>query len=83
VVAQILHYEKVDLLEYSHDILNDWKNHFSHLLNVNNVSDVRKREVHTAGPIMPGANHLEDEIATTKMKSINCHVVVRAMNGVE
>jgi hypothetical protein len=40
--------ENVDLLADSHSILNSWKNHFSQLVNVHNVSDVRQIEVHTA-----------------------------------
>jgi hypothetical protein len=39
--------ENGNLLEDSHNILNRWKNYFSHLLNVHNVSDVRQIEVHT------------------------------------
>jgi hypothetical protein len=33
--------ENGDLLACSHNILNRWKNYFSQLLNVHNVSDVR------------------------------------------
>jgi hypothetical protein len=34
-----------DLLADSHKILNRWKNYFSQLLNVHNVSDVRQIEI--------------------------------------
>jgi hypothetical protein len=34
-----------------------WKNYFSQLLNVHNVSDVRQIEVHTAEPLVPGPSH--------------------------
>jgi hypothetical protein len=44
------------------DILNRWKNYFSQLLNLHNVSDVRQIEVHTAEPLVPGPNRLEVEI---------------------
>jgi hypothetical protein len=40
--------ENDDLLADSHNILNRWKNYFSQLLNVHNVSDVRQIEIHTA-----------------------------------
>jgi hypothetical protein len=40
--------ENGDLLEDSRNILNRWKNYFSQLLNVHNVSDVRQIEEHTA-----------------------------------
>jgi hypothetical protein len=55
--------ENGDLLADSHNILNRWKNYFSQLLNVHNVSDVRHIEVHTAEPLVPGPSHLEAEIA--------------------
>jgi hypothetical protein len=44
--------ENGDLLADSHNILNRWKNYFSQLLNVHNVSDVRKIDVHTAEPLV-------------------------------
>jgi hypothetical protein len=43
--------ENGDLLADSHNILSRWKNYFSQLLNVHNVSDVRQIELHTAEPI--------------------------------
>jgi hypothetical protein len=46
--------ENVDLLADSHNILNRWKNYFSQLLNVYNVSDVGQIGVHTAEPLVPG-----------------------------
>jgi hypothetical protein len=49
--------------------LNRWKNYFSQLLNVHNVSDVVQIEVHTAEPLVPGPNHLEVEIAIAKLKN--------------
>jgi hypothetical protein len=60
--------ESGDLLADSHSILNRWKNYFSQLLNVRNISDIRQIEVHTAGPLLPGPTHLEIEIAIAEMK---------------
>jgi hypothetical protein len=60
--------ENGDLLAYSHNILNRWKNYFSQLLNVCSVSDVRQIEVNTAEPLVPGPSHLEAEIAIAKLK---------------
>jgi hypothetical protein len=60
--------ENGDLLADSHNILNRWKNYFSQLLNVHNVSDVRQIEVHMAEPLVPGPSHLEVEIAIVKLK---------------
>jgi hypothetical protein len=47
-----------DLLADSNTILNRWKNYFSQLLNVQNVSDVRQIEVHTAESFVPGPSRL-------------------------
>jgi hypothetical protein len=59
--------ENGDLLADSHNILR-WKNYFSQLLNVHDVSDDRQIEVHTAEPLLPGPSHLEVEIASAKLK---------------
>jgi hypothetical protein len=60
----LLKHENVYLLVDSHHhILNRWKNYFSQLLKVHNVSDVRQIEVHTAEPLVPGPRCLEVEIA--------------------
>jgi hypothetical protein len=60
--------ETGDLLANFHNILNRWKNYFSPLLNVHNVSDVRQIEVHTVEPLVPGLSRLELEIAFAKLK---------------
>jgi hypothetical protein len=60
--------ENGDLLVDSHNILNRWKNCFSQLLNVHNVSDARQIEVHTAEPSVPGPSRLEVEIEIAKLK---------------
>jgi hypothetical protein len=60
--------ENGDLLVECHNILNRWKNYFSQLLNVHNVSDVRQIEVHMGEPLVPDPSHLEVEIATAKLK---------------
>jgi hypothetical protein len=60
--------ENGDLLADSHNILNRWKNYFSQLMKVNNVSDVRQTEVHTAEPLVPGPRRPKVEIAIAKLK---------------
>jgi hypothetical protein len=60
--------ENGDLLADSNNILKKWKNCFSQLLNMHNVSDVRQIEVHMAEPLVPGPSHLEVEIAIAKLK---------------
>jgi hypothetical protein len=60
--------ENGDLLADLHNILNRWKNYFSQLLSVHNVSDVRQIEVHTAEPLVPGPSRLDAEIAIANLK---------------
>jgi hypothetical protein len=60
--------ENGDLLADSHNILNRWKNYFSQLLNMHNASDVRKKKVHTAEPLVPCPSRLQVEIAFAKTK---------------
>jgi hypothetical protein len=59
--------ENNDLAD-SQNILNRWKNCFSQLLNVHNVSDVRQIEVHTPEQLVPGPSRLEVEIAIAKLR---------------
>jgi hypothetical protein len=58
-----------DLLADSHNSLNThtWKNDFSQLLNVYNVSDVSQIEMHTAEALVHGPSCLEIEIAIAKL----------------
>jgi hypothetical protein len=60
--------ENGDLLADSHNILNRWKNYFSQLLNVHDVSDVMQIEVQRAEPVVPGPSHLEIKIAIAKLR---------------
>ena len=48
--------EKGDLVTDSHSILDRWRNHFSQLLNVQEVNDVVQTEIHTAEPLVPEAS---------------------------
>jgi hypothetical protein len=58
--------ENGDLLAGSCNILNMWKNCFSHLVNVYRVSGVRQREVNTAEPLVFKPSSFEVEITTAK-----------------
>jgi hypothetical protein len=61
--------EKGDLVVDSHSILARWRNHFSQLLNIHGVNDVRQIEVHTAEPLVPEPSAFEVEMAIGKLKS--------------
>jgi hypothetical protein len=60
--------ENGDLLADSNTIVNRWKNYFSQLLNVHNVSDVGQMEIHTAEPLVPDPSHFEVEISIAVLK---------------
>jgi hypothetical protein len=57
-----------DLLAYSHNILNRWKNYVCQLLYVHDINDVRHREMHTAEPLVPELNSVEVGIYIEKLK---------------
>jgi hypothetical protein len=60
--------EKGDFVTDLHIILARWKNHFSYLLNLHRVNDVRQTEIHTAGLLVPEPSASEVELATEKLK---------------
>ena len=56
------------MVTYSHSILARWKNHFSQLLNVHGVDDVRQKEMHTAEPLVSELSIFEVEMAIEELK---------------
>jgi hypothetical protein len=56
------------VLADSHSILNRWRNHFSLLLNVNVVSDVRQIAIHTAMPLVSELSACEVEMVIENLK---------------
>ena len=55
--------EKGDLVAEFHSILARWKNHFSPLLNIYGVNDVRQTEIHTAEPLVLEPSAFEVELS--------------------
>jgi hypothetical protein len=45
-----------------------WRNHFSQLLNIHGVNDVRQTEVHTAEPLVTEPSAFKVEMAIQKLK---------------
>jgi len=45
-----------------------WRNHFSQLLNVHGINDVRQTEINSAEPIVPEPNASEIKMLTEKLK---------------
>ena len=59
---------KGDLVADCHSILARWRNHFSQLLYVHGVSNVRQTEIHTAEPTVPEPSAFEVELPIVKDK---------------
>jgi len=53
----------------SYSILARWRNHFSRLLNIRGVNDVRQTELCTSEPLVPELSAFELEFAIEKLKS--------------
>ena len=60
--------EKGDLVTDSPSVLGRWRNHFSQLLNVHEVSDVRQTEILTAEQLLPAPSACEVGMAIEKLK---------------
>ena len=45
------------------NILAEWRNYFSQLLNVHGVNDVMQTEVHTKEPLVSEQNAFQDELS--------------------
>jgi hypothetical protein len=56
-----------------------WRNHFSQLLNVHEVKDVRQAEIHTAEPLVPEPSASEVELAIGKLK--NHQVLIKSQQN--
>jgi hypothetical protein len=50
-----------------HSFLVRWRNHFSQLINVHGVNDVRQREMYNAGPLGLEPSGFEFEMAAEKL----------------
>jgi len=69
--------EKSDLVADSHSILARWKSHFSPLLNIHGINDVKQtEEIHTAEPLVPEPSAFEVELAIEKLKCTNHQVLI-------
>jgi len=55
--------EKGDLFANYHSILARRRNHFSQLLNVHGVNDVRQTEIPTTEPLVPEPSVFEFDLA--------------------
>ena len=60
--------EKDNLITALHSILATWKNHFSQLLNVHGINDVRQTEIHATEPFVFEPSAFELEMVVEKLK---------------
>ena len=67
--TKIIKNENSDLVADSLSILAWWKNHFSQLLSIHEVNDVRQTDIHTAELLVPEPRALEVELAIEKPNS--------------
>jgi len=63
--TNVVNYEKGDLLTDCRSILARWRNHFTQLLKVHGVNNVRPRKIHAAVP-EPSASDFEMGIEKLK-----------------
>jgi hypothetical protein len=59
---------KDDLITDSHSILRRCRKHFSQLLSIYGINDVRQTEIRTAQPLLPEPSALEAEMAIEELK---------------
>jgi hypothetical protein len=60
--TDIVKYEKGDRIADTHSVFGRWRNHFSQLLNVHGLNDVRQTEIYAAKPLVPKPSVIEVEI---------------------
>jgi len=56
------------LVTNCHSMLARWRNHFSQLLSVHGVSDVRQTEIRTTEPLLPEPSACETEMASENLR---------------
>ena len=69
--------EKGDLFTNSHSILANRRNHFSGLLNVHVVNDIRQTKILTAERLVSECSVFEFEMATEKLKDTNHQILIK------
>jgi len=55
------------LVTDSHSSVARWRNHFSQLLHIHEVSEVKQIEIHTAEPLVPEPNAFEVELSIERL----------------
>jgi hypothetical protein len=57
-----------DLLAYSHNILNGWKDYFYQVWIVHSIRDIKQIHIHTSEPLVPYPSSFKVEITIAKLK---------------
>jgi len=66
--TKIVQDENGVLVTDCHNILARWSHHFSQLLNVHGVNDIRQTEIHAAEHLLPEPSAFDVEMAIEKLK---------------
>jgi hypothetical protein len=75
--TDIMKEENSDLLADFYSILNRQKKYFGHMLNVHNIGEVTKTEMHTAEPLVTKPNYCKVELLLESWKDINQQVFIK------
>jgi len=60
--------KKGDLVTDCHSLVASWRNHFSQLLNVHGINEVRQINIHTTELLLPELSAFELKMAIEKLK---------------
>jgi hypothetical protein len=80
-ITNIVEDGKGDLVADSHSILARWRNHFSQLLNIHGVNDVRETNIHTAEPLVPEPSAFEIQLDIEKLKGHSQQVLIKSQQN--
>jgi len=69
------------LVTNRHNILFAWRNHFSELLNLHGVNDIRLTSIQTTETLVPEPRAFEGETAIGKIKNTNHQVLVKSQQN--
>ena len=73
--------EKGDFVADSHSILARGRKHFSQLLNIHGVNDVRQAELHTAGPPVTEPSTFEVKFTIEELNVTNHQVLIKSQRN--
>jgi hypothetical protein len=79
--TNIVEDKKGDLVSDYHSILARWRNHFSQLLNIHGVNDVRETNIHATEPLVPEPSAFEVQLDIEKLKGHSQYVLIKSQQN--